>query len=945
MRNQPILRTVILAFGTIAAGRAVAQEKDAVQPLPHRVFASSRFSVDEILARPYDVDVPMGSVGDRVWASSPQGWAFRDDVHWLYLTNLKAFDLEIRDEHGLLQPAKATYYPSHVHLEGATRAVTASASFTFTTDNVQNPLTKPLRPEKRWTCWSSGKREDWYAVDFGAKRQVAGLKIFFFDDAPSGGCRPPEQFEVQRWSGSEWASVPLTKRQPEKPSKGENSVEFEPIATDRVRLVFRNAGENFYTGLYGFEPVAASDPAAAEQRSPDSLLEFSGDKFITADDVLVATVRVRNTGRTAAALRVRVASPAVYADDGRGIIAVFDQGGGMFRMEAPPRAAKLHETDVTYRLAAALGPSESFRVEKTPGGPTVHIDASAGQTIAFTCTLAIGTIEDHATAAQRRWTATDGGLSRQLAEYQAWFDANVAYFDCSDPWVTKMYYHRAYNLRKNTLDPKLGRMQWKTQAEGRWRSGWYPNVISYGGGHQVREARWLRDKSYAQGHLRTFAENQKADGVYPSHVKPAGPQGGQYTDWITSSAWDAHLVHPDREFLAAVADKLADNARGWQKVYDLDGDGLLLVDSHWWTGMEYQPSFFYFSDYKPAKNFHEPENKVSLDRVDLTAYNFGNAVAVARIYREVGQPDKAREFDDLAAKIAAAVRAKMWDKTERFFYSLKHGDGAKADVKEVIGVYPFYFGMLPLGSPERYEAAWQSILDPEQFWTPWPVASASKKCPAYSQTNWPGDGRAAGCMWNGPTWPHANSIVMTAMARTLREGRASSLKSRKPIENRRLKIENAPTTHRSPLTADHLWDLYYSFTKAQYRDQDPTYPWTGEFYHGETGNWKTAERDYNHSTWLDILIPEILGLVPRADDVLEIDPLVPPEKLTHFLLDGQHYRGHDVTVVWDQPGRDDHYGDGRTGLDVYLDGKLVASSEKPDRLMVDLRTGRRLPTE
>ena len=67
-----------------------------------------------------------------------------------------------------------------------------------------------------------------------------------------------------------------------------------------------------------------------------------------------------------------------------------------------------------------------------------------------------------------------------------------------------------------------------------------------------------------------------------------------------------------------------------------------------------------------------------------------------------------------------------------------------------------------------FESAWSSIVDPKQFWTPWPVASASRECPAYSQTNWPGDGRAATCMWNGPTWPHANSLVLTAMARTLR---------------------------------------------------------------------------------------------------------------------------------------------------------------------------------
>ena len=146
--------------------------------------------------------------------------------------------------------------------------------------------------------------------------------------------------------------------------------------------------------------------------------------------------------------------------------------------------------------------------------------------------------------------------------------------------------------------------------------------------------------------------------------------------------------------------------------------------------------------------------------------------------------------------------------------SLKADDKAVADVKEVIGVYPFYFGMVPWG--KGYESAWSSIIDPKQFWTKWPVASASRECPAYSQQNWPGDGRAAGCMWNGPTWPHANSLVMTAMARTLRATRDQKVSG-------------------SPLKREHLWELFSSFTKAQFRNQDLLYPWTGEFYNGDTG--------------------------------------------------------------------------------------------------------------
>jgi hypothetical protein len=167
-RARPSIRVGILqitaAMGLIslAAPLSGAEPGPGEKPLAGRVFAASRRSIDEVLARPYDRDVPMGCVGDRVWASSPQGWAFRDDVHWLYLTNLNAFDLRVFDEHGLLVPDRATYYPSHVHLEGVTRKAmtTASASFTFALDNVENPLTEPFDPRKRWTCWSSGKRED-----------------------------------------------------------------------------------------------------------------------------------------------------------------------------------------------------------------------------------------------------------------------------------------------------------------------------------------------------------------------------------------------------------------------------------------------------------------------------------------------------------------------------------------------------------------------------------------------------------------------------------------------------------------------------------------------------------------------------------------------------------------------------------------------------------------
>ena len=254
----------LVGLSGAAPGTSAAGER------PRRILASSRFSIDEILARPYDRDVPMGCTGDRVWASSPQGWAFRDDVHWLYLTNLKAFDLEIRDDLGLLQPRSATYLPSHIHYEGTVRLeMTASASFTFVTDRVENPLTPPFSPEKRWTCWSSGHRRDWFEVQLGVPRSLSGLALFFFDDSPTGGCRPPESYQVQFFDGR----TPRGSRSSHSrfsraaQGRGKTGSVRDPVVTSRFRVSFSARGHPI---LYGplWSAARAGKASPRKRRHP-----------------------------------------------------------------------------------------------------------------------------------------------------------------------------------------------------------------------------------------------------------------------------------------------------------------------------------------------------------------------------------------------------------------------------------------------------------------------------------------------------------------------------------------------------------------------------------------------------------------------------------------------------------------------------------------------------
>ena len=91
-------------------------------------------------------------------------------------------------------------------------------------------------------------------------------------------------------------------------------------------------------------------------------------------------------------------------------------------------------------------------------------------------------------------------------------------------------------------------------------------------------------------------------------------------------------------------------------------------------------------------------------------------------------------------------------------------------------------------------------------------------------------------------------------------------------------------------------------------DQDPFTARTWIARAGVARQHGIAQRgkDYNHSTYADLIITGLCGLVPRADDTVEVDPLLPAGTWDWFCLDGVPYHGRSVTTVWDRDGS--HYG-------------------------------------
>lgn len=75
----------------------------------------------------------------------------------------------------------------------------------------------------------------------------------------------------------------------------------------------------------------------------------------------------------------------------------------------------------------------------------------------------------------------------------------------------------------------------------------------------------------------------------------------------------------------------------------------------------------------------------------------------------------------------------------------------------------------------------------------------------------------------------------------------------------------------------------------------------------------------------------MIGLRPRMDNTVEVNPLIPEGKWDYFCLDNVLYHGRNLTILWDKDGS--RYQRGK-GLHIYVDGKEVGHADTLTRVFV-----------
>lgn len=133
----------------------------------------------------------------------------------------------------------------------------ASASYTDSTDRVNMAIDGRIwyfnNVKNRWSCKGSNRKTDWYEVEFGEKKVIKQMSLFFYGNGYN--LATPQNCKLVYWDKDQWVNVPLrTKRNINKFTVNtESKIRFEPIKTDKIRAVFTNGGKGKYTALSEIE--------------------------------------------------------------------------------------------------------------------------------------------------------------------------------------------------------------------------------------------------------------------------------------------------------------------------------------------------------------------------------------------------------------------------------------------------------------------------------------------------------------------------------------------------------------------------------------------------------------------------------------------------------------------------------------------------------------------
>lgn len=499
-----------------------------------------------------------------------------------------------------------------------------------------------------------------------------------------------------------------------------------------------------------------------------------------------------------------------------------------------------------------------------------------------------------------------------------WMRNQIPKLDCPDGEIEETYYFRWWTYRKHVRETPRGRIITEFLPDVPW-AGKY-NAISCAAGHHLYEGRWMRDA--------------KALYEYVKFWYRGGGALHDYSNWIPDGLYRLCLTTGDFGPAVDLLPELAADALRWEREH------------------AHASGLFWSNDGRDGGEFSISGPGL---RTTLNCYLVANMRAVAAIAEKAGNAELQETFARKADRLKGLLLERLWDGEAGFFrciplpdrhtkienWSFDSMNPVKV-ARELWGYLPWYFGMPGQG----YETAWRTLFSTDGFHGEYGPTTAERCHPQYGifysgseLKQWQksraetADGlgeKGHECLWNGPSWPFATSQALTALANHIAAGGRPAAS---PGEYVRLLA-------------------HYARSHRRRREDGTVVPWIDENIHPDTGDWISRTRlkswsngswdkdkggyergkDYNHSTFCDLVISGLFGVRPR-DGGVDILPLIGGSGWPYACLDGVPCRGRLLTMLYDSDGT--RYGMGK-GYFILADGIVKTSYDAPQPCRISL---------
>lgn len=481
-----------------------------------------------------------------------------------------------------------------------------------------------------------------------------------------------------------------------------------------------------------------------------------------------------------------------------------------------------------------------------------------------------------------------------------WYESRVPFLESPDPEIDATYYYRWEVVSKHLTygSPETGYTLSEFIDRPFW-SGAY-GAISCPLGHQAYEIRWLKDRRIIEDFARYWFETP-------------GAEPRSYSNWYGDAMWATYLVQGDTVLLRRVLPYMERQYAGWVRERFDSAHGMFRWDGMH-DGMETNIN---------SRLTDRPFDGAEGYRPTLNSYLYADAMAISRSAALLGDLATSRDYAARAAALKRKVQQELWDPSRMFFFhqfaaaekggirpfDLTYQSGPHAGDhhgREQIGYVPWQFNLPDPG----YEEAWRALLDTAGFMTAYGPTTVERYDPQFYIS-------PRCCVWSGNSWPYATTQTLVAMANLLNNYR------------------------QDVVSKDDWFRVFRTYTLTHRKDGRP---FIAEAANPDNGSWDGHNSFYHsehyfHSGYVDLVITGLAGLRPRADSLLEVNPLAPDE-WPWFALEGVRYRGHQISIIWDRDGTRYRRG---AGLSVFADGRRIGHTTRLERLLVVLPAAPVLP--